>query len=257
MDYLELNKRAWDNRTKVHIGSKFYDVEGFKRGTSSLKSIELDILPNLSSKEVLHLQCHFGLDTLSLAQLGASATGFDLSPVAISKAKELSDSLNIPATFICTDVYTAPDVIHNNFDIVYTSYGAIEWLPDLSRWAKVISDFLTPGGEFIIVEFHPFFYAHLGESYFNASFQGVQSTTYTDGGEELNEVISVWRHPISKVISSLIEHGLEITAFIEYPYSPFNCFEGLIENEPGKYFSNGGDIPIVYAIKARKKDITL
>ena len=143
-DYLEINKQTWNNKTEVHIDSEFYDNENFLKGKSSLNAIELKLLGDFSNKKILHLQCHFGQDSLSLARLGAKVTGVDLSDQAIEKAKEFNEKLNLDAQFICCDVYDLPNHLDEKFDIVFTSYGTIGWLPDLTKWANLVSKFLKP-----------------------------------------------------------------------------------------------------------------
>ena len=155
-DYLDSNRALWDHWTKLHAASAFYDVDGFKQGTSTLMPVERDELGDVASKTMLHLQCHFGLDTLSWARVGAVVTGVDFSPDAIAMARSLSEELNIPATFLCANIYDLSETLDTLFDIVFTSYGVLTWLPDLDRWAQTVAHSLKPGGTFYIVEFHPF-----------------------------------------------------------------------------------------------------
>ena len=140
MDYLNINKEAWDKRTKVHVDSKFYDVEAFKDGKSSLNNVELEQVGYVKGKKLLHLQCHFGQDTLSWARQGAIVTGVDLSTEAIEQAKKLSSALGLDATFFAQDIYQFGEENLEKFEVVYTSYGVLCWLPDLSQWAKVIAN---------------------------------------------------------------------------------------------------------------------
>ena len=154
--YMRSNLEHWNKLTPIHERSKFYDVESFKSGKSTLKSIELEELGDVSGRSLLHLQCHFGLDTMSWARLGARVTGVDFSDRAISLAQELSKELGIEADFVCSDVYDLRSILDKQFDIVFTSYGILCWLPDLRRWAEVIAHFLRPGGTFYMVEGHPF-----------------------------------------------------------------------------------------------------
>ncbi|RYE50500.1 MAG: class I SAM-dependent methyltransferase [Sphingobacteriales bacterium] len=153
--YISVNKQSWNNRTASHLKSEFYNVEGFLAGKSSLNSIELDLLGDVSGKSILHLQCHFGQDTISLARLGAKVTGVDLSDKAIDAARDLAEKCGFAVNFICCDVYDLPDNLNEQFDMVFTSYGVIGWLPDLDKWAKIISRFMKPGGSLIFAEFHP------------------------------------------------------------------------------------------------------
>ena len=154
-NYIEINKQAWNKKTDMHIKSDFYDIDGFLNGNSSLNEIELKLLGNIKSKSILHLQCHFGQDTISLTRLGAIATGIDLSDNAINQAILLSEKTNTKVDFISCDIYDLPKHLDKQFDIVFTSYGAIGWLPDLDKWGQIISKFLKPNGKFVFVEFHP------------------------------------------------------------------------------------------------------
>ena len=154
--YMEANRRSWDARTPTHFGSRFYDVDGFRAGASSLNSIEVEEVGDVDGKSLLHLQCHFGMDTMSWARLGARTTGVDFSEEAISRARSLSEELDIDAKFVVSNVYDLPDVLDGRFDVVFTSYGVLTWLPDLDRWAEVVAHFLEPGGFFYIVDGHPF-----------------------------------------------------------------------------------------------------
>jgi len=157
LNYIEINKALWDEKTKHHISSAFYNMHdgSFLKGKSSLNDIELQLLGNVAGKEVLHLQCHFGQDTLSLARLGAKATGVDFSAEAIKKARALNDQLALDAEFICCDIYSLQDSLEKQFDMVFASYGTIGWLPDMQRWAQIVARYLKPGGKFVFVEFHP------------------------------------------------------------------------------------------------------
>ena len=130
-------------------------MESFKKGKSSLNFIELDGLGDVSGKTLLHLQCHFGMDSLSWSRLGAKVTGIDLSNTAIEKARELNTELGLDAEFICSNVYDLKEMLDKKYDIVFTSYGTIGWLPDLGKWGDIISHFLNPGGIFYIADVHP------------------------------------------------------------------------------------------------------
>ena len=140
----QINKQTWDKKVDVHAKSKFYDLQAFKEGKSSLNSYEIEALGNVAGKSLLHLQCHFGQDTLSWSRLGANCTGVDISENAIRLAKQLSNELNEKATFVCCNVLDTSKFISETFDIVFTSYGVIGWLPDLKPWAKMISERLKP-----------------------------------------------------------------------------------------------------------------
>jgi 2-polyprenyl-3-methyl-5-hydroxy-6-metoxy-1,4-benzoquinol methylase len=151
-DYKAINKDAWNKRTDVHVTSDFYDVPSFLNGRNTLHETELHLLGDVQGKSILHLQCHFGLDSLSLSRMGATVIGIDLSDKAVAAAQQLSVQSGLEATFICADVYDLPNNLTGQFDIVFTSYGVIGWLPDMQKWGDVIQHFLKPNGTFILVE---------------------------------------------------------------------------------------------------------
>ena len=155
-NYLDINRSSWNAKVESHLKSDFYFVDEFVKGRTSLNSIELDLLGDVKGKQILHLQCHFGQDSISLSRLGAKVTGMDLADKAIDAARQLSTKCATDTEFVLSDIYDLPNVLNKKYDIVYTSYGTIGWLPDLDQWAGVISHFLKPGGKFIFVEFHPF-----------------------------------------------------------------------------------------------------
>jgi len=255
MDYFELNRESWNQRAKVHFDSSFYDVDGFMAGTTSLREIELAELTEVSGRKLLHLQCHFGLDTLSWARLGAHCTGVDISPVAIDKARQLNEAAGLNAEFVCTDVYSYCREQADPFDIVFTSYGTICWLPDLDRWAQLVSSNLAVGGTFYMAEFHPAYDLFSGYSYFDKREPDVEEeSTYTENSGDLKVTMAVWSHPLGKVLNALVNAGIAIQRVNEFPYSPYPCFEGMTEREPGRYYieHKGQDIPLVYSITGQK-----
>lgn len=260
--YLDINKQTWNDKVDVHITSDFYQNELFLNGKSTLNAIELDLLGDISNKKILHLQCHFGQDTISFARLGAKATGVDLSDKAILRAKEFNDRLGLDVTFVCCDIYDTPNYIGEKFDIVFTSYGTIGWLPDLTKWATIVSHFLKPNGTFVMADFHPVVWMFDDDfktvfyNYFNAeAIVETESGTYAEKDAPIvNKTIS-WNHPISEILNALIHSGLEINQFNEFDYSPYNCFNETVESEPGKFRIKafGKKIPMVYSILAKKK----
>ncbi|WP_153916076.1 class I SAM-dependent methyltransferase [Shewanella sp. TC10] len=254
MDYININKHAWNERAKVHFDSSFYDVPSFLAGNSSLTEIESAELTEVDGKSLLHLQCHFGLDTLSLARLGAKVTGVDLSDAAINKACELANQCRIDAEFVCADVYSYSASSQHSFDIVFTSFGAICWLPSLTQWAQVISDNLKSGGTFYMAEFHPVQDVLDGYPYFHKPEPDVVvEGSYTEADADEQTMVT-WAHSLSEVINALIQAGIRIDAVNEFPFSPYNCFENLIEKQPNQFHSivKGQSIPLVFSIKGTK-----
>lgn len=262
-NYIKINRQSWNNRTDTHLKSEFYDLDSFLNGKTSLNDIELNLLGNLQGKTILHLQCHFGQDTISLSRLGAEVTGVDLSDKAIQVAKQIAKDTNSIANFICCDIYDLPNHLEKQFDIVYTSYGTIGWLPDLDKWAQVVSRFLKPNGKFVFVEFHPVVwmfddnFEKIGYNYFNSgAIVETENGTYADKTADISQEYIMWNHGLSEVINSLIKEKLEIIALDEFDYSPYNCFNRTIEFEPKKYRIEHLDnkIPMVYSIVATKKN---
>ena len=261
-NYLAINKESWNKRTEHHVDSDFYEMDAFKEGKSSLNTIELELLGNVKDKRILHLQCHFGQDSLSLARMGAKVTGIDLSDNAISKAKALNTELNLDAEFIVSDVYDLPNNLKGEFDIIYTSYGVIGWLPDMTKWANVIAHFLKPNGKFVFVEFHPSVWMYDDDfntvkySYFKANpIIEEEQGTYADKDAQVQFKYVCWNHGLSEVMSGLLSNGLEINDFKEYNYSPYDCFAHTKKIAERKYQIEpfGDKMPLCYSIVAHKK----
>lgn len=259
-NYLDINRKSWNNRVDAHLLSEFYDLPSFKNGVNSLNEIELKLLGDLEGKSVLHLQCHFGQDTISLSRLGAKALGVDLSDMAIEKGKELALELGVDTAFVCSDIYDLPRHLDQKFDIVFTSYGTIGWLPDLDKWASIIKRFLNPGGQFVFVEFHPFIWMYdddfekIKYRYFNdGPITETEEGTYADKSAAISQDYVMWNHSLSEVMTSLLKAGLQIQGFEEYDYSPYNCFNKTVAIASKKYRIAQWDnkIPMVYAIIAK------
>ncbi len=260
-NYIDINKKLWNEKTDIHVKSDFYEMDDFLAGKSTLKSIELNILGDIRGKSILHLQCHFGQDSLSLARMGAKVTGVDLSNKSIEKAKTLNKQLELDAEFVCCDVYSSPKYIDEKFDYVFTSYGTIGWLPDINKWAEVVTHFLKPKGKFVFVELHPaiwmydYNFKNIEHSYFNSG-PIVETTpgTYADRDSNIELKEIGWNHALSEVIGSLLKCGLTLNSFQEFNYSPHNCFAGTKEIEPGKFIIDhiGAKLPMTYALEMSK-----
>jgi SAM-dependent methyltransferase len=268
--YFEANKDGWNKRTAVHKESAFYNADEFKKGQSSLNKIELEEVGNVKGKILLHLQCHFGMDTMSWEREGAIVTGVDISDEAIKLANEIKHELKLNATFICANVYDLSDAskvppregFSGAFDIIFTSYGTIGWLPDLKPWAKMIAEKLKPGGFFYIADFHPTLWMlddameKLTYSYFNdAVIVTEQEGTYTDRTAPIKYTEYGWNHPFAEIFEALITAGLQIGFLHEFSYSPYNCFANTEQGKDGMWrFKGMGDkFPMMYSLKAIKK----
>jgi SAM-dependent methyltransferase len=214
----------------------------------------------VTGKDLLHLQCHFGLDTLSWARKGARATGVDFSERAIALANSLALESGLDARFVCADVCDLPKSWTKQFDVVFTSYGVLPWLPDLGPWAQTIARCLRPNGSLHLIEFHPFAAMLddggrlLAHPYFHSSEPiryGVRGS-YAEPGAPFTHDAYEWAHSLSDVFQALIAAGLAVRSFREFPYSPYNCFHYLEEREPGRWYVRGAqaDVPLTFALHA-------
>jgi SAM-dependent methyltransferase len=261
--YVESNRSLWESWTRLHAHSEYYDVEGFKAGRSSLKAIELAEVGDVRGKSLLHLQCHFGQDTLSWARLGAEVTGADFSAEAIGLARSLSEELHIPARFIQSNVYDLPDALADRFDIVFTSYGVLSWLPDLDRWAEIIAHFLKPGGFFYIVDAHPIFgmvnddCTAFEYPYFHTpapiALESHGSYAASGEAEGFSHPEYNWDHSLSDIINAVIRAGLRLEFVHEFPYMwHIPSYSTLEEFAPGKGRLKGsfGLLPHMFSLRA-------
>jgi SAM-dependent methyltransferase len=262
--YCKQNRSRWNELTPVHEKSPGYDVAGFKAGRNTIMDLELKEVGDVEGKSLLHLQCHFGLDTLSWARLGAKATGVDFSGEAIKLARKLSKETGIKADFIESDIYLLPEVLKKRYDIVFTSYGVLCWLPDIDKWAQVISHFLKRGGFFYIAEGHPF------STVFDNSAKAIKlevavpyfynkkpikwepEPDYADGSYTGSQATYEWMHPIGDVINALIQAGLRIEFVHESPVSFYKAMPFMVQNKNGEWHLEGDPIPLVFSIKATK-----
>jgi 2-polyprenyl-3-methyl-5-hydroxy-6-metoxy-1,4-benzoquinol methylase len=262
--YYNVNRKRWNELVAIHAASQEYDLEGFIAGKNSLHSIELEALGDVSGKSLLHLQCHFGLDTLSWARLGAKVTGMDFSETAIELAREVAGRIGVEAGFVHCNVYDLPEHLDREFDIIYTSYGALCWLHDINKWSEIVSHFLRPGGTFFMAEFHPFMWVFDDE---HESKLRVRYRYWSEGPEYYesdgsyaapdailqNRGTYNWPHPLSEVVNALINAGITIRELGEYPYSVDNTQMAVIEKgEDGYSRIPGYDLPLMYSIKGTK-----
>lgn len=264
-DRMRVNSRYWNDAVAVHRASAFYDVAGFKTGAVKLNALERGEVGDVSGKSLLHLQCHFGMDTLSWARLGASVTGMDYSEQAIRAAGELAAECGLEGRFICCNLYDLPAHLDGQFDIVYTSYGVLCWLPDLREWARIAASYVKPGGFFYIAEFHPFAYVFDDEAdhlkfrypYFNEDalkfeFDG----SYVEGSADLMKGYEdfEWTYRLGDVVSALIDAGLRIEFLREHPYTVYQQLPFLVRDDQGNYVFPGGaqPIPLMFSLKASK-----
>jgi SAM-dependent methyltransferase len=266
--YLRANQAWWDEAVPLHARSAMYDLPSFRAGKSTLTTLELQELGDVSGRSLLHLQCHFGLDTLSLARLGVRATGMDFSAEAIALARSISEELGIPAKFVCANLYDLPAVLSGQFDVVYTSKGVLVWLPDLVHWAQIIAGFLRPGGTFYILETHPFAgtldddveaqrlevcypYFHIAEP---ARFDGGGS--YVDRDAHFDHSVTYeWTHSLGDVVNALTGAGLRLEFLHEFPYCFYRMLPFLVQDEEGWWRLAGDEqlIPLMFSLRATRE----
>jgi SAM-dependent methyltransferase len=264
--YTKANIELWNELTAIHEKSKFYDLDGFRAGKISLKSIELNELGDVSGLSLLHLQCHFGLDTMSWARLGARVTDVDYSEKAIALAKSLSAELDIPADFICTDIYNLPQILAGEFDIIFTSYGVLCWLPDIKRWAQIISHFLKDGGVFYIIEMHPFNQVFNNEEdatdlevehpYFHSPEpkRWEPDNSYADKTKRATRPSYEWTHSLGDIINAIISADLRIEFLHEFPFCVYDCFPFMTQGDDGWWRLKNKDdtLPLMFSLEATK-----
>lgn len=260
--YFEANRAMWDERVPIHVASRFYDVDGFRAGANTLRDFEREALGDVTGRSLVHLQCHFGLDTLSWARLGANVTGLDFSNPAIEAARSLAAEVGLPAHFVEGNVYEAPALLGRRFDIVYTGLGALCWLPDIELWAEVVSEVVEPGGTVYIAEFHPLSDI-LGDDDLiieRPYFQGTAPTrwdeagTYADQSAETQSNVSYeWVQPVSRVIDALARRGMVLQRFEEFDHTLFPRWP-FLERHEGEIYRLPADrpsVPLMYSVRFR------
>jgi SAM-dependent methyltransferase len=225
-----------------------------------IQRAEVELVGDVNGKSLLHLQCHFGLDTLSWARLGARVTGVDFSAPAIEQAEALAAELAIPSRFVCSDVYTLPEHLEGEFDIVYTSWGVLCWLPDLAGWSSVVARFLKPGGRFHLFEFHPVadvFDDQLRPAYRyffeDEGYREHWDATYADLDADVHGESWEWSHPVSEIVGSLLAAGLRLERLDEFPWIPWPRFRGLVPGRlPRTWELPTGHLPLSLHIEASR-----
>ncbi|HVA20784.1 MAG TPA: class I SAM-dependent methyltransferase [Candidatus Micrarchaeia archaeon] len=259
---LAANLAFWEERVPIHRRSAFYDVDGFRAGRGVLEPFEVAELGDVRGRSLVHLQCHIGLDTLSWARRGALVTGVDFSPAAIAVARELALEVASGADFVCSEVSAAPAALAGPYQIVYTGKGALTWLPDLERWADAVVALLAPGGVFYLSEFHPLVDMlddsgrALRHDYFGSGpIVTDEPGTYADrDAPTVHNRQYEWTHPLSRVISVLLDRGLELELLHEHPFTLFPRFPWLEGRPDGTYWPPPGapSMPFMYSVRARR-----
>lgn len=263
-EFLGSNRELWDEWTGIHESSAFYDLQAFREGGVRLRDGEIEHVGDVRGKTLLHLQCHFGIDSLSWARLGATVTGVDFSPKAVALASSLAADLALDARFVESNLYDLPERLEGSFDVVYTSRGVLNWLPDIRGWARVVTHFVRPGGIFYITEAHPIAWA-LDETlpltfryaYWEHAEPEVLDVegSYADPGADVKtEKEYSWNHGLGEIVTALIDAGLVIELLHEYPFSDWDM-GFTVEATDGTWLmpdSVQGEVPLFYSLRARK-----
>lgn len=262
--FRKANLNLWNEWTDIHAKSEEYDLEGFKAGKTQLHSIELEELGDVSGKTMLHLQCHFGRDSMMWARLGAEVTGVDFSDKSIALARQLNEELGLNCKFIQSDIMELPENLEGQFDIVFTSYGVLAWLQGLKRWGEVIAHFLKPGGVFYIVELHPvgsMFNDISGETELRLKYPYFHSPvpiefetegSYADPESNIEQPVQYeWFHSMSDIINALAGAGLKIEFLHEFDYCVYPMMPFLIEKDGWWHLPEGmPKLPLLFSIRA-------
>ena len=265
--YLEANRALWDEWTGINYRSDFYKVDAFKAGFNKLRAYEMEEVGAVEGKDLLHLQCHFGMDTLCWARLGARVTGADFSAAAIDQARALAAEVGLEATFVCSDHDELPDKLNVTFDIVYTSRGVLGWLPDLDLWARVAAQFVKPGGFFYVTEIHPVAQVfddddgvtelRLRYPYFSHDDPMVFKIegSYADRTAKVAQDVEYgWNHGLGEIVTSLVKAGLRIEFLHEFPFNewPVSFLEPAADGTYRLPPENDGRLPLFFSLKASK-----
>jgi SAM-dependent methyltransferase len=264
-EYQGLNRAWWDERVAIHAGSEFYDLEGFVAGRDTLQPLEVEALGDVTGLDLVHLQCHMGMDTLSWARRGARVTGLDFSAPAIETASALAERIGVgDARFVVADVYDAVSVLGQDYDIAYQSLGSLNWHPDLARWAGILEALLRPGGRGFLLETHPmasvldddgervcfgYFHDPAGERIIDDGGSYADLSAETTSNETLE-----FSHTLSDVIAALLGAGFVLERFNEHPYTVHPMWPWLEERDPRTWWAPGGRpaLPMMYSLLVRK-----
>ena len=258
-DY-QANRDLWNCRVDAHIDSEFYDHQSFLEGRNSLNAPELELLGNVEGLRVLHLQCHFGQDSLSLARMGARVTGVDISDQAIKRAREINHQLQLDAEFVCCNVLEVTEHIDQKFDLVFASYGTIGWIETLDPYFENVARLLSDDGRYLIVDFHPVYWmfnedlSAIDYAYFNRGpiVEEVEgSYASADANPRMKEY--GWNHPFDEIFGAVHKAGMRLVDFREYDFSPYDIFRNGTRGERGyQIIGLEGKIPLVYSLVAAK-----
>jgi SAM-dependent methyltransferase len=263
-EMIEANRANWDARVPVHL--RGYDLDHLRRGGQRLADFEYAAI-DVDGRDLLHLQCHIGTDTICLARHGARAVGLDLSGASIDAARELAAECGVAIEYVQSDVYAAAEALGGRrFDVVYTGKGALCWLPDLHHWARIVAELLRPGGVLYVIDFHPLAQAAADEqpaagllldhNYLSAGAERVDSPdTYAGKGVLADNTVSYeWAHGLDEVLGAVLSAGLRLTGFVEHDVICWPRWPGMTDLGDGWYrWPDGAPrLPLMFSVRAEK-----
>lgn len=274
-DFYKQNQKHWDEKARIHAtqSSNTYNIEEFLKGKSSLLPVEQNLFKNVKGKKVLHVMCHIGFDSISIASLGADVTAVDFSHEAISQARKFSDHLQVNVNWVQSNIFDLPNtkIEQGSFDFVYASYGVICWIDNFEKWVKIISSYLKPGGMFILIDDHPYISTmetdrenklFIKYNYFknNQPFEFINEYSYTGKEFPLEEKKAYeWNHSIDEMISSCLKAQLTLTSFYEYDFTFWQRFSFLTKSAEGYFYYDVNEknapryrIPLMFSLTAIK-----
>ena len=276
-DYRGVNRQMWDERAPAHASSPGYSVERFADDPAFLSYVvqfDRPRLGDLTGLRGVHLQCHIGTDTVSLARLGARMTGLDFSPVALVEARRVAEVAGADVDFVEADTYDAVAALgEGGFDLVFTGIGALCWLPDIRRWAEVVDRLLRPGGRLFLREGHPMMWA-IDDTRTDGSltigfpyFEEVEPVAFTEPGTYVETDVEFehntsysWNHGLGEIVTALLERGLVLTELVEHDSVPWEALPGLMQRdeqtEEYRLRQHREQLPLTYTLQAVKPSRT-
>lgn len=265
-DRLAANRANWDERVPIHVASRFYDIDGWFRERPGPRAWETDVVGDVAGLDIVHLQCHFGLDTLALANAGARVTGLDFSPEAVAQARSLADRAGLAdrARFVEANVLEAATALApEQYDLVYVSLGALCWLPSVQQWAAQVGALLRPGGRLYLHDGHPLAWALADDDVWveHTCFEEVEpyvdvvDVTYTDGDAVISNTRAYeWNHSIGEIVTAVLEHGMRLDVLIEHDWTVYLRFPWLVATDDGRWTipSDRPRMPLTFSLLATR-----
>jgi SAM-dependent methyltransferase len=247
------NASYWGHIQESHL-AKWYDLDGFRAGKCSLRSLEVEAIGDVTGKRLLHLQCNCGPDTLSWARRGAVVTGVDLSEQNIAFARRFAGQVGLTAPLICCDVLDLDDVLEETFDVVFASYGVFCWIDDLDRWMAAAANRLEPGGLFFYVDGHPALWPYNDAGELEYSYFHVAAPLVSEFAEGTDLTIYEWQWTVADIVNAAIRAGLRIEELGEYPFAPYKGSDSFVQDEEGRWrLPEPQHMPMTLSVKARKR----